>query len=305
MSNNSESTSNRPEEENQQGATHQPQSAQSEPNREEEIVQPSQEVIELAQQLLRTGFSFSKKAQQQAESLAQNVAEVQMNLIDDIVNQSLEESTLAKGLELQENPAPLMDKPQNDATELIKNIPFEYLIGAPLSAAIKAQSAAARETVHFIETVGFEDKKLRSITFQYDKSNGMLEKTTVTLTVPLLTIVPIPFLRIEDMNINFKAKINAVTKEDYKNSSELVSSAQTQAKGGGWGWIPSISLTGSITSKNDSSSSRSSDYSVEYTMDVNIHATQDKMPAGMQLILNKLGESINEVPDAKGAKTTP
>ena len=90
MSNNSESTPNRPEEENQQGATHQPQSAQSEPSREEEIVQPSQEVIELAQQLLRTGFSFSKKVEQQAESLAQNVAEVQMDLIDDIINQSRE-----------------------------------------------------------------------------------------------------------------------------------------------------------------------------------------------------------------------
>ena len=130
----------------------------------------------------------------------------------------------------------------------------------------------------------------------------MGNNTTVTLTVPLLTIVPIPFLRIEDMNINFKAKINAVTHEEDKSLTEQTKTAQTQAKGGGWTpWMPSVSLTGSISSKTDSSSSRSSDYSVEYTMDINIHATQDKMPAGMQLILNKLGESINEVPDKKSA----
>ena len=48
-----------------------------------------------------------------------------------------------------------MDDPQTKATQQINNIPFKYLISAPLTAAIKAQSAAAQETVQFIETVGF------------------------------------------------------------------------------------------------------------------------------------------------------
>lgn len=301
MSNNPESTPNRPEEENRQGATPQLPSAQSEPSREEENVQPSQEILEIAQQLAQAGFSLTKRVEQQAEALAQTAAEVQevqMDLLDEVVNLSPAEAKLAQGVqELQKNaePVPLMDV-QTQATEQINNIPFEYLIGAPLSAAIKAQSAAAKETVDFIETVGFTDKnELRTISFQYQKSLGNGQNQTVTLTVPLLTIVPIPFLRIDDMNINFKAKINAITKEGDESSKQEEKKAESDIKGGGWGfWMPKVSLTGSVSSKSDSKSSRSSEYSVEYTMDINVHATQDGMPAGMQLVLSKLTDSINE-----------
>ncbi len=40
-------------------------------------------------------------------------------------------------------------------------------------------------------------------------------------------------------------------------------------------------MNASYSSKKDSSATRDSKYSVEYTMDVAVHAGQDSMPAGM------------------------
>ena len=47
-----------------------------------------------------------------------------------------------------------------------------------------------------------------------------------------------------------------------------------------------------LLSKKDSTSTSSSKYSVEYTIDINVHAVQDDMPAGMAKILGILTEAI-------------
>ena len=51
-----------------------------------------------------------------------------------------------------------------------------------------------------------------------------------------------------------------------------------------------------VSSKKDSTSTRDSKYSVEYTMDVAVKAGQDDMPAGMSKVLEILNESIDSVP---------
>lgn len=187
------------------------------------------------------------------------------------------------------------------ATQQLNNIPFEYLISAPLSGAVSAQCKAAGETMKFIESVGFKDGKLRSVEFKYNRliKNAKAETETeeVSIQVPLLTLVPIPFIRINDMNINFKAKINANSKVE---SSEM-SSTEKNAKltGEVKYWFFKVNFEGGISSKSDSTAARHSEYSVEYTMDVNVHATQDSMPAGLQVVLNKLTDSIHESAPAK------
>jgi len=44
---------------------------------------------------------------------------------------------------------------QNYAVETVSSLPFGMLIGAPLNAAIEAQTQAAKATIDFILTVGF------------------------------------------------------------------------------------------------------------------------------------------------------
>lgn len=52
-------------------------------------------------------------------------------------------------------------------------------------------------------------------------------------------------------------------------------------------------MNASYSSKKDSSATKDSKYSVEYTMDVAVHAGQDSMPAGMAKVLEMLNNSIS------------
>ena len=116
------------------------------------------------------------------------------------------------------------------------------------------------------------------------------------ITVPLLTIVPIPFIRIDDMTIDFKASITSSKEEEDKTT-------QSSSKSGSFSASAkylffSAKLEGTISSKKDSSSTKNSKYSVETTIDVHIHAVQDELPAGLSRMLDILADTISG--EAKG-----
>ena len=168
----------------------------------------------------------------------------------------------------------------------LASIPFGSLIGGPMNAAIQAQANAALSTVDFIKSVGFVKDKVVNVVFKY--GNGNAEQT---LEVPLLTIVPIPFIRIDDMNISFKASMSQSTEsEESEKKSKEVSASLTA---GASYWFAKAEMSASVSSKKDSSSTKNSKYAVEYTIDVDVHAVQDDMPAGMAKILNILATSID------------
>ena len=175
---------------------------------------------------------------------------------------------------------------QTQATNQLSNLPFSSLIGGPLDAAVKAQAQAAMSSVNFIQSIAFdENDNVRTVEFTYQKGDQEMK-----LVVPILAIVPIPFIRIDDMSINFKANISADTSTKDTTTTSKSFSANLQAKAS-YLWA-SASLNASASSKKDSTSSRDSKYAVEYTMDVSVHASQDDMPAGMGKILNILNEAI-------------
>ena len=68
----------------------------------------------------------------------------------------------------------------------------------PLTAVINAQSAAAITTVSFINSVGFdENRNAIMVNFYYNVTNtttGELQQNG--LSVPFLTIVPVPYIRV-------------------------------------------------------------------------------------------------------------
>jgi len=183
-----------------------------------------------------------------------------------------------------------MSNIQSQATSQLGAIPFGSLIGGPLNAAVEAQAQAANTSVEFIKQVAIKDDgEVRNVTFFY-----MKEESKVELTVPILAIVPIPYLRIDDMTINFKAKISADTSTSDKSSSSSSVDVNASASAG-WGW-GKAKFSAGYSSKKDSSSSRDSKYSVEYTMDISVHAVQDDMPGGLEKVLNMLEKSIESAP---------
>lgn len=195
---------------------------------------------------------------------------------------------------------------QSDALGQLGALPFGNIIGGPLVAAVEAQAKAARSTVDFIQSVAYKpvpdgtsvdaDRELQTVKFVYQSGDKNAE-----LSVPLLVIVPIPYIRIDDMTIQFKANISAETAVQDTTTTSAAANINANVTGR-YGWGPAkveASFSASYSAKKDSTSAANSKYAVEYTMDIYVHAVQDDIPAGMQKVLNLLNDSIQGKPQEK------
>lgn len=186
-------------------------------------------------------------------------------------------------------------------------IDFQSMIGGPLNAVIKAQAQSAQTSVDFIKSVGFnapdadtDPGKPTMVTFTYDKpieskdadGNITITPTPFNLTVPILTMLPIPFIRVEEVTVDFNAKINSVVESTTSASSDLSASLSVK---GGWGPV-SAELKCSYSNKKSSSSTSKTERT--YSLAIHVRATQDELPAGMEKLLGVLENSIQEVPNA-------
>ncbi len=186
----------------------------------------------------------------------------------------------------------------------ISSISLGSIIGGALSAIVEAQSQAAHTTVNFINEVGFEGKpeerKPVYVGFQYEKTiqpdneemtEGQEEnlKQITHLKVPLLTMVPIPYIRVDDATIDFNVKINSV--QETKTSSDLTYGGNMEAHAGynGFRFKTGIKLSASIS--NQKKSSTSDNVKRDYSLNVHVHAKQDDMPAGVERLLDLLSDA--------------
>lgn len=205
--------------------------------------------------------------------------------------------------------APAQAPTPQQATQLLSQIPFGSILGGPLTAAVDAQKAAAQACAEFIQNVGFDkDNLVRTVTFKFERSSNAAAPGTaspaagtapvsgpftVTITVPLLTILVIPFIRIESLTVAFKTNITASTVTEQSATSSMATEGKLE---GGVGFGPfKVSFSGGISSKKDSTATSTSKYSVEHTIDINLHATQDDMPAGLAKLLGILTDSIGSI----------
>jgi len=188
----------------------------------------------------------------------------------------------------------------------LSSINFESMIGGPLSAVVKAQAQSAVTSVDFIKAVGFESDDAGNVTnpvmvtFSYDKpvetvaedGTTSTEVETFNLTVPFLTMLPIPFIRVEETTIDFNAKITSV--QESSATSKFGIDAELKAKAG-WGW-GSASLK--VNTSYQRSTSSSSKIARTYSLAVHVRAVQDELPAGTERLLGILENVIEETPAA-------
>lgn len=157
------------------------------------------------------------------------------------------------------------------------------------------------------ETSGDDDRKAleaRYIEFKFDR---VLEEEVVTppsaldqppqketkysvvpskLTVPVLAIVPVPYIRINDMTIDFEFQIKDV--ETTESTTEA--SVSTNAKSNGW--FVRVNTKGSYS--NRTANKRETDRRT--TLKITVNAVQDQMPEGLGRVLNMLEDSMKVVP---------
>lgn len=191
--------------------------------------------------------------------------------------------------------------PANVAINAMQAIPFSSMIGGPLNACIEAQAMAARTSWEFIKEVGLntDEKGQKSaimVAFSFNRGGRMVQ-----LNVPLLTIVPIPYIAINTIDINFKASISASSSTASETSEHTEAGGEVNAKAKLNLGLFSLqaNLKANYSSKKDSKATAESKYSVESTIDVAVKAGQESMPAGMAKVLELLGTALDVV-DAKG-----
>jgi hypothetical protein len=187
--------------------------------------------------------------------------------------------------------------------EELASIDFESMIGGPLTAVIRAQTQAANTSVDFIRSVGFTEdddgvNRPTMVTFTYSKpveqtdddGNVTTEVLPFELTVPFLTMVPIPFIRIAETTIDFNAKITAV--QYAKTMSEHDLGVALEAKAG-WGPF-SAKLKTNYSYKRKSESGQ--EVNRTYSLTIHVRAVQDELPAGTERLLGILENTIQEIP---------
>ncbi|WP_298393603.1 DUF2589 domain-containing protein [Flavobacterium sp.] len=109
-------------------------------------------------------------------------------------------------------------------------------------------------------------------------------------SVPILTMLPVPFIKVDEITIDFNAKINSV--ETQSQSSELDVKGSVEAGyGGKRGYVK---FNGSVAYKKTTSSGSSVERT--YSMAIHVKASQDEMPAGIEKLLNILEGAMISTP---------
>lgn len=176
----------------------------------------------------------------------------------------------------------------------LNNIDFASLIGGPMQAAVEAQNKASIATVNFIKEVGFEgqtdtdDGKLRMVEFKFKKNvpnpnfdpsvNGS-EPTIeqdAEITVPFISLLNVPALRVQTLDIDFNVKLNSA----YTNNKASSFGANASVSGG-WGPVKM-----KVSASYRRSTFEGTKVEKEYSMNVKVKALNDEIPRGLELVLN-------------------
>lgn len=155
-------------------------------------------------------------------------------------------------------------------------------------ATANANMYMAQATAEFINDVGIDaDGKVRTASFGYEKrtanEDGTSNVDTMKVDVPMLSIVPIPNLQVDEVNILFDMEVKQ--SEKAESTTDWGGSLTGSMNLG----IFKVSITGNVSSH--SSNTRSSDNSAKYHVDV--RATNHGTPEGLARVLDIMASCVS------------
>ncbi|AKT43564.1 DUF2589 domain-containing protein [Chondromyces crocatus] len=171
----------------------------------------------------------------------------------------------------------------------LATLDFGNLIGGPLNAIVEAQARSAITTANFIREVGFDqDGKVINVDFSYTRKDDQGQDQDFTLTVPFITMLPIPYVTVESGTIEFNAKITSITESHSEQNFEQVvdASASTRA------WFVNASVQSKTSYQKKSSNSDKEERT--FDMHVMVQVRNQDMPSGTERLLTLLENVIEE-----------
>jgi hypothetical protein len=109
-------------------------------------------------------------------------------------------------------------------------------------------------------------------------------------SVPILTMLPIPFIKIDIATIDFNAKISSVETSSESSDFAIAGNLEVRQR-----W-PSGSAKLNVSCSYKKSTATGSNVERTYSMAIHISASQDEMPAGMEKLLNLLESAMISKP---------
>lgn len=171
--------------------------------------------------------------------------------------------------------------------EQFAGLQMDQLIGGPLRAAADANAHLANSTADFINNIGFDNKgNVRNVMFGYQKRTANEDGTSnldeLKVAVPILAIVPIPNLQVDEVNILFDMEVKQSEREESSRDMSASLDASVRI------WPVKVNVTGSVSSHQ--SNTRSSDNSAKYHVDV--RATNHGIPEGLARVLDMMAANV-------------
>ncbi len=184
-----------------------------------------------------------------------------------------------------------------DMSSQFRGLPIADLIGAPLKAACDAQKQLAKSIATFIEEVGFlppprnktDPQLARQVSFNMTRPNrqadGSIKQERVGLSVPVLSIVPIPNLQVSSLTVDFEMTVQSQFSNTDKN--QQAASIDAEVSGGGpfgLGVHYDVKVHGEVAHQHEQT--RSGDSSAKYRF--HVEAKQQPPPEGLMKVLDIL-----------------
>lgn len=192
-------------------------------------------------------------------------------------------------------------------------LPMNSLIGGPLMAAAEANHNMAMTQVQFMMDSCFQEPEKDDGAYEPVMINMTLTRQYVTpanadapavttpikttISLPLLTIIPLNSLAVDDVTVDFKMQVKSSFSDEKSKSDAQTTKASGTFKGSAGIGPFSVSISGSVSSSSEHHSSSKQTYqksnSAEY--DVHVHAGQLPLPEGVGVIIKAYSEAINPI----------
>lgn len=172
-----------------------------------------------------------------------------------------------------------MALPVDNQESLLQELDFNRILGAPLSACVNAQEEAAQATLQYLNEVVFtqagdDDSSLEPVTVSfYFESGGQVHR----IVMPLLLIVPVPYLQIDRVDLTFQA---TVTESRMNHDTRK------------------LSLKAKYSAPGDSaevSNETKAEYMNKRCIDINLSVTSADMPMGISKLLEIFNNQLVKV----------
>lgn len=163
--------------------------------------------------------------------------------------------------------------------EQFTGMDMDQLVGAPLVAVADAQLQLADSTAGFIRRVGIDENgNPRTASFLYQQDGidgeGQAAQQNSQVKVPLLAMVPVPNLQIDEVGLTFDIEVRQ--SERKESERELGGNLDGSVR-----FAPAkVSVRGTVSSH--SHHTRQSDYSAKYHLE--IHASNHGTPEALERV---------------------